>query len=335
MASPHLLLLLALQKTAPNRADRSSGNRIDFDHLPMNETLMFRFTTNQLRQLATLLKIPESVSVNRNLTSGEELLALLCRRLAYPNRLCELKPLFGRSESALSAMFLHTVDMIWGQWGHLINTDVERFHKLKSKMPMLAQAVSDAGSALPNVFGFVDGTKLDICRPTEHQEAVYDGHHRVHDLGFHHIVLPNGIIFATYGPVEGSLPDSVMWAKSRMQSILDEVCPNGEFCIFGDKGYSFLLSRQLQTPFTADHCDYNYLMARVRESVEWANGLIMRQWAFLDYSKDIKVLLSPVGKEYLVAVLLTNMLTCMNGHNQISDFFKLKPPTIEEYLSTY
>ncbi|KAE8912429.1 hypothetical protein PF011_g30830 [Phytophthora fragariae] len=42
-----------------------------------------------------------------------------------------------------------------------------------------------------------------------------------------------------------------------------------------------------------------------------------------------KLLLSPVGKYYLVAALLTNLRNCTSP-NQISRFFGVTPPTLEE-----
>ncbi|CAN0455769.1 unnamed protein product, partial [Ascophyllum nodosum] len=36
--------------------------------------------------------------------------------------------------------------------------------------------------------------------------------------------------------------------------------------------------------------------------------------------------------QYRVSVFLTNLHTCLNGGNQISDYFGVKPPTAEQYL---
>ena len=42
---------------------------------------------------------------------GMEAMLVLLRRLAYPNRLCDLSPLFGRAEPELS-MIIHEVDFV-------------------------------------------------------------------------------------------------------------------------------------------------------------------------------------------------------------------------------
>ncbi|ORY38338.1 hypothetical protein BCR33DRAFT_788922 [Rhizoclosmatium globosum] len=73
-------------------------------------------------------------------------------------------------------------------------------------------------------------------------------------------------------------------------------------------------------------------MSRVRFTVEWAYGLIVSIWAFVDFHKNIKLWLQPVGVYYSVAGLLTNMQTCCKQSNKISTFFGLDPPTLHEYL---
>lgn len=47
-------------------------------------------------------------------------LCILLRRLAYPNRLSDLEPLFGLSAVALSGIINHMVDTIFVNKGHLL-----------------------------------------------------------------------------------------------------------------------------------------------------------------------------------------------------------------------
>jgi hypothetical protein len=50
-----------------------------------------------------------------------------------------------------------------------------------------------------------------------------------------------------------------------------------------------------------------------RETVEWSFAKVVRLWSFLDFKKNFKMYKQPVGKYYLVATILTNCHTCMNG----------------------
>jgi hypothetical protein len=51
----------------------------------------------------------------------------------------------------------------------------------------------------------------------------------------------------------------------------------------------------------------------------------------MDFKKNLKVALSPVGKVYITSAILSNALTCMYG-NTTSTFFGVQPPTLQEYL---
>ena len=56
-------------------------------------------------------------------------------------------------------------------------------------------------------------------------------------------------------------------------------------------------------------------MSKVCISVEcmefWTDYSVF--WIYLDFHKNLKVLLQPVAKYYLVAALLTNCHTCLYG----------------------
>ena len=65
-----------------------------------------RFCKDDLARLATALSLPEQYTCSQGTTvTGIEALLVMLRRLTYPNRLCDLVPLFGRSEYELSLIF--------------------------------------------------------------------------------------------------------------------------------------------------------------------------------------------------------------------------------------
>jgi len=78
---------------------------------------------------------------------------------------------------------------------------------------------------------------------------------------------------------------------------------------------------------------FNSRMSSVREAVEWGFGRLKTLWPFASSPSKIKVRQAPVGKIFLVAVLLTNVHCCLQPlGNQISMYFDLPPPTLDEYL---
>ena len=80
--------------------------------------------------------------------------------------------------------------------------------------------------------------------------------------------------------------------------------PNGEpYVIYGDPAYG--ITRHIIAPFRGAHLtdeqeEFNARMSNVRECVEWGFGKIVQQFAYLDFKKNLKILLQPVAKFYIV-----------------------------------
>lgn len=88
-----------------------------------------------------------------------------------------------------------------------------------------------------------------------------------------------------------------------------------EYCVYGDEGY--LLRRQLIRPYsnanlTQQQKEFNAKMTKVRIYVEWSFGKIIQQPAFVDFKKNQKPFLQPVGQFYITA-LFTNAHICFYG----------------------
>jgi hypothetical protein len=110
---------------------------------------------------------------------------------------------------------------------------------------------------------------------------------------------------------------------------------NGDrYCIYGDPAYglkSWLLSPYKGAQLTAGQQEFNRVMSGVRESVEWGFQRIVTYWAFVDYHKNQKLLLQPIGIYYPVCAILSNLLACYNS-SQTAAFFQMQPPSPREYL---
>ena len=106
-------------------------------------------------------------------------------------------------------------------------------------------------------------------------------------------------------------------------------------CVYGDPAYP--LRVHLQAPFrdavlTQDMKNFNKAMSGVRISVEWLFGDIINTFKFMDFKKNLKVGLSPIGKIYFASAIIRNTLTCLYG-NITSLFFQIDQPTLHEYLN--
>ena len=140
-----------------------------------------------------------------------------------------------------------------------------------------------------------------------------------------------------FGPIEGKRHDAFMLGVSGLLPKLQHVTrPNGEpYVLYGDTAYG--LTRHILAPFkganlTANEKQFNSSMSKVRICVEWGFGKVTQNFAYLDFKRNMKVLLQPIAKYYLVATILTNCHTCLYG-SQTSSFFDLHPPALETYLS--
>ena len=153
------------------------------------------------------------------------------------------------------------------------------------------------------------------------------------------VETPNGLTADMYEPLEGRRHDVFMLGVSGLSDQLRQFNqPNGEpYVIYGDPAYG--LSRNILSPFrgaavTQDQQEFNKAMSRVQVSVEWGFGKVCQYFAYLDFKKNNKVILQPVGKHFLVASLLINCHTCLYG-SLTSTYFDVSPPSLETYLSNH
>ena len=153
---------------------------------------------------------------------------------------------------------------------------------------------------------------------------------------FQSVVCPNGLIANLYGPIAGHHHDAFMLHESNLMPRLEgKFRAPHIFSLYGDLAYP--LRQHLLAPcrgamLTPAQELFNKRMSKVRESVEWAFGKVAQYFAFLDFRKNLKVLLQPIGKYYVVGVLLINCHTCLYG-SVTSDYFSLPPPDLHTYLN--
>ena len=81
----------------------------------------FRFATSELPRLAEALRMPEMFTCcNETTASGLEGLCILFKRFAYPCRLSDLIPRFGRSVPELSLILSEVTEHVFQNNGHLL-----------------------------------------------------------------------------------------------------------------------------------------------------------------------------------------------------------------------
>lgn len=196
--------LLLYNTFSSKNPDFPHGNyeRFDLDSMNSDECKAeFRVEKQDLPRLVAALQLPPVLKCEqRSICDDIEGLCMLLKRVAYPCRLSDMIPRFGRPVSVTSLITNDVIDYIYDVHGHLItqwNHDIMN----PGALQRYADAISRKGAPLNNCFGFVDGTVRPISRPGERQRIVYNGHKRVHALKLKSLSLPNGLIGNLYGPV--------------------------------------------------------------------------------------------------------------------------------------
>ncbi|KAH9100331.1 hypothetical protein LEN26_015965 [Aphanomyces euteiches] len=302
--------------------------------------LKFRFDVYGVIKLTNLLCVPHVViTKDHDRCLGIEALCITLNRMAYPKRFYDMMQTFERSRESLCRIFNHVIDLLYGKWHGLLYFCL---NIVQHRLDVYKTAIVSKGSPLETVFGFIDGSKVETCRigpNSDHrdlQRHVYSGHKRKHCLNFQGVTAPDGLCISFWGPIEGSRHDSTLLRSSELLDFLDaNELIFGASLLYGDPAYG--VSKWICSGYKGRALDgqkkaFNAAMSKVRQAVEWSFGAMKREWAMVTYKMQQKILLQSVGKVVLVAMLLSNCQCCHEGRNQISLYFGLTPPSLDEYL---
>ncbi|KAE9343150.1 hypothetical protein PF008_g9812 [Phytophthora fragariae] len=219
-----MLLMIELVANAPlSYRDRVlvPDFRLDILSMPDGEAKdQFRFITSDLQRLVRYLRIPDPVITKEGVrATALEALAVCLRRMAFPQRWIDMAGMFGRAPSTLCHIFYFVVEHLDKTFAELLYFDAVRIAK---NLDRYCQAIAAKTPAyIEGVWGFIDGTVRPICRPGIGQQAVYNGHKRVHAFKFQTVVAPDGMICHVYGPVDGRRHDIYMLRESGLMSLLE------------------------------------------------------------------------------------------------------------------
>ncbi|KAK9317613.1 hypothetical protein V1524DRAFT_445421 [Lipomyces starkeyi] len=143
----------------------------------------------------------------------------------------------------------------------------------------------------PGVWGFVDDER--IVSPS--------------------IVTPDGLVSSLMGP-------RMTGIEAKIREVLKGL-PDGhdDLYVYGDPG--IFLWRRPGEQLTEAQSRFNDEISRVRISVVQIFGRALQRWTFNGFKYGLSLESSPVAAFYMVAILLTNIKTCLDGGNEVSDAF--------------
>ena len=154
----------------------------------------FRFYKNDVYDLIEVLGFPETFTCYNGLTGdGTEALCIFFKRFAYPCRYLDMIPRFARPVPQLCMTSNMVMDYLYTHWSHLLTSLNQPWLSLDN-LETFANATFQAGGALRNCFGFVNGTVRPVSRPGKNQRVLYNGHKKVHAIKFQSVAVPNGLV---------------------------------------------------------------------------------------------------------------------------------------------
>lgn len=108
---------------------------------------------------------------------------------------------------------------------------------------MYATAVKKKGAPLNECIGFIDCTKIQMCRPGgrgANQRSVHSGHKKMHCISYQTITTPDGLVFALWGPEVGRRHDLTLLRKSGWEVIFSEnlILNYIQYYIYCDSAYN-------------------------------------------------------------------------------------------------
>ncbi|KAL3260994.1 hypothetical protein MRX96_046202 [Rhipicephalus microplus] len=262
------------------RTYKSTGGFINASALdPQTFLGWFRFEQEHLKQLKDGLRIPQVMrSAQGVVVPGEEALLMTLRRLAHPNRWCDLEPLFGRATCTMPSVVSQVMGHVDRVIGHLLDNLTTHTWLTLDNLNVFSQAVHNHGATLINCWGFVDGTARPICRPSVEQSEYFPGHKRTHVVKYQAVMGAYGIVCERDDPYpagDTTLVSGGILGESSLYSKLQRLIRRYLFCIYGDPAYPLrpLLMRLYGgASLTEQQQLFNEGMSTVRQAVEWTPG---------------------------------------------------------------
>ncbi|XP_031549958.1 uncharacterized protein LOC116287416 [Actinia tenebrosa] len=334
-------LLLLMLENSGKRSRKSSFPYDDYEPFSLDDMdedeckSDFRFEKDHIPWLAELLELPEKLSFSGSIkVENVEGLCLVLKQMTNPCQKNDLIQCFGRPITELRMITNKVIDYLYRAHKHRITKWNEEILS-SDYLQQYSAAISSKGGVLENCFGFVD------CPVRQNNRKIFNEEKPVYSLKYQNVVLPNGMIAHTYGPIDGKRHDSTLLGDSNLLPDLEQFAstPNGHtMCIYGNPSYPIRI--HLKAPYkqckdselTPEKEAYNKSMSEVKSPTEWLFPDVFNSFKFLDYQNNHKISLDYVSKMHVVCCLVQNALTCFYG-NETAKFFNLEPPAIEDYFS--
>ena len=339
--------------------ERYLPNKIPPVHAEMEQRSQFGFTFDEIAQLAPLLGFPDMVRPERpeekwRAVPGPYCLAVLLRRLKCGSN-GKTAETMAQKKTSTSAWTNRALRIIRPYFDLLrVQDNPYRVSALDQRIPDFIDKINAKTGRVDDIFAFIDGTRIPICRPSDYHEqmAVYNGWKASHNYQVQAVVTPDGMFMDLASPVAGRHNDRYAYNKSSiagMRMIRDDAGHYhahfdrgfdtlADANIYGDSGYTLRpgLITPHSTPMAAalrSCAATNLALSRARVAVEWAFGIVNQTFDLPSLKSANKRSVDVYGL-FSACILFTNLKNIANP-NQISQYFGCRPwaRTWQEYLA--
>lgn len=255
--------------------------------------------------------------------------------LHIPSGGVDVEFMFGWEKSRFSRVTRSLAQYLYLLWKHILHFDHTRL--TPQRLQEYADIIRAKGAPADNIWGFIDTTLRKTSRTVRNQHVIYNEWKRKHGLKYLTILTPDGLHAYVFGPVEGARYDWMVYNQSGLTEILHAHSwgPSGNpLFIYGDAAFG--VDHHLRSPLegaelSPEQRRWNYGMSRVRQAVEWGYADVIGKFAYLDFARNQRILLQPVGIFYTIALLMCNVHTIMHK-SQTTRYFSCNPPPLVEYF---
>jgi len=269
-----------------------------------------------------------------------ECFVLLLARMRQGEDWDTIGPRFGRAGSNLSGIFQDLLTQVRTRFTTFVEEGIARYAaRAKQERRALRDWAERRNEVLPasisDVVFLLDGLRVEVGRSQDDREqrANYSGYTKSHNVLFGVVVSLSGIIVHITPPYTGCFSD-MKFQRSVAEKLSAAGTPalcDGVFQrLPGLVPIPTLAERKAgRSTATNDECK---VMSRVRIAVEWTFAHFKKQFKLPFIESKAHLGTSRVPDHVLAGVALYNLHLTMHG-GEVSEYFRLQPPSREHYFS--
>ena len=303
------LLELLKQKMTYSRSDLPQRQSLDplcntissaFEHCGWDISRFqhcFAFKPNELSRIVKIIYPQEQYTIpHKGRCSREELLLLVLFRLRLTvTSLTNTGLIFGREEEFVRIFTNLGFDLFYKRFYRLL--DISNVKKIfqsncfeiwkKSNIKKYRELSGEDVNTLPQYFegtiAWMDGLRLDICRPHKNQTCCYNGWLKKHNLMTAYVTSPDGFYLGRWDLHPGHLNDIAYQSYYHINQKLEDI----GLKVGSDKGFfaqsfiSPLPKENSLDPLLGENTQ-KYISIMRTAACEWPNGSLRADFPFLN-----------------------------------------------------